>query len=130
MYFETIKALNREFPLDLTIKGECMTGTLPDGSRVRTQRRAIYWPGDVIVYARGETMVCHRFLGYVRGRRAWLAITRADNGHEADALFPTWKILGKVVSLDGEQSPVIVKLRFKAVRQYLAAALCWLKTKI
>ena len=98
MYFEAIKALCSQAPLTLAINGDCMTGTLPHGGRVKIEHRDVYWPGVVIVYARGDDgLVSHRFLGYVRRRRDWLAITRADNSTSADAPRSSSRILGKVV---------------------------------
>ena len=131
MYFESIKDMANGEPLTLTIKGECMAGTLPDGGRVQVEKRDLYWPGDVIVYARlDDTMVSHRLLGYAHRGRGWLAITRADQSEVADRPFSTSRILGKVIRTDGKTISVSTRQRALAVSGYWQFLTGWFRRKL
>ena len=78
MHLEALKAFTSSGGLTLIVSGQCMGEALPDGSEVHVRARKIYWPGDIVVYTRGDgRLVSHRILGYLPGRYGWLAMARA-----------------------------------------------------
>lgn len=131
MYFDTIKSLINEGPLTIYVDGECMTGTLKDGGRLSVEQKSLYWPGDVIVFARGDnSLVSHRFLGYARGRSGWLALTRADVSNSADCPCHVSRILGKVQSVENTRIKCTRGHRLKAVFHYFEALMHTLMTRL
>ena len=81
--------------IDFTIRGHCMRAPC-DGESVRVHKRAVYWPGDVLVVRGKDRWFAHRFVGYVPSRHGWLALTRADRGGQADAASRASQIVGRV----------------------------------
>ena len=103
MQFETILEMSHSGPLTLRVDGGCMGESLPDGSLVTIKSKTIYWPGDVVVVARGDDrLVSHRLLGYFYGRKGWNVITRADNEKDHDDPVPVARVLGKATQVDGK----------------------------
>ena len=126
MLFDTLNELSREAPLTLDVRGDCMTGSLANGSQVQIERQAYYLPGDIIVYGRGDDqLVVHRFLGYVRGPTGWLGITQADKMRVADSPVATGKILGKVLRVDNEPSVTSPWQRLRSFVYYWPAVTRW-----
>ena len=120
MLFDAINQLSNDGPLTLDVDGDCMTGCISHGSQVQIERQSFYWPGDIIVYGRGDDhLVVHRFLGYVLGRHGWCGVTQADNTTRADAPVAVGRILGKVLRVD--QVPVDCSLwqRLRSFVNYL-----------
>ena len=131
MHFETIKELVVDESLTLSVNGDCMIGTLQDGSDIRVEKRRVYWPGDVIVYARGDgTLVTHRFLGYVYRRPHWKVITRADRGSTADVPCQLARVLGKVVKVDNTPMSVSAHDRVLASVRFCMVLVRWLTAKM
>lgn len=97
MKFEAIRQMSHDGPLTISVDGDCMFNSVPNGSKVQIERHHIYWPGDIVIYGRGDDrLVMHRFLGYVPGRRGWYCVTRADQAKNADAPVLVNRIVGKV----------------------------------
>jgi hypothetical protein len=75
-------------------------------------------------------LVCHRFLGYVRYRRKWLAITRADRERTHDAPRETEWLLGKIVKINGRDHSVSLRERVRASIHWLVALTLAMRRKI
>jgi len=124
MQFELIKAFAQEGPLTLVVNGDCMQRTIPNGSRLSIEPKRTYWPGDALVYKRGDGQImCHRFLGYVPGRNGWRVMTRADNTDRSDALVDTESVLGKVIRVDGKSFKPNLEDRAGAVLAFYSTVL-------
>lgn len=126
MLFNIINQLSNEGPLTLRVSGDCMTGSIAHGSLVQIERRAFYWPGDIVVYGRGDDhLVVHRFLGYAPGRAGWNGITQADNTRYADAPMAVVRILGKVLRVDRKPATPSAWQRLRSFAYYWPAVVCW-----
>ena len=122
MLFDALNQLSSDGPLTLDVDGDCMTGSLSHGSQVQIERRRFYWPGDIVVYGRGdERLVAHRFLGYIPGRRGLCVVTRADGATGADAPVVVGRILGKVLRVDRLPSTPSTWQRLRSIVYYLFA---------
>lgn len=122
MQFDAINELSRDGPLTLDVDGDCMVGSVSHGSQVQIERQSLYWPGDIIVYGRGdERLVVHRFLGYVLGRHGWCGVTQADNTARADAPVAVGRILGKVLQIDCVPADSTLWQRLRSFIYYLIA---------
>lgn len=131
MDFDTLKALAADGPMTLVVDGQCMGDSLPDGSQVRVARQRIYWPGDIVVYGRGDgKLVSHRLLGLLPGITGWLVLTTADNAAEPDMPTSLSRVVGKVLSVDGEPTSCPPGTRLLAVLRYVAAASLFVAGKI
>ena len=125
-YFDAINHLSGDGPLTLVVDGDCMFNTVPNGSKVRIERRTCYWPGDVVVYGRGDDrLVMHRFLGYVLSRQGWCGVTRADEAGRADAPMAVERILGKVIRIDQVPLHSGILLRLRSLLHYVVAVVAW-----
>ena len=110
-------------PMTLVVDGQCMGDSLPHGSEVRIEPRRFYWPGDIVVYGRGDgRLVSHRFLGYIRGRTGWLALTRADTARAADGPVKVDRVLGVLRQIGDEPVHADAETRLSAALRYLPAA--------
>jgi len=120
MQFSDILELSRTGPLTLRVDGQCMGESLPDGCLVTINSKKIYWPGDVVVVARGDDrLVSHRLLGYFYGRKGWKVITRADNEKDHDAPVPVARVLGKATQVDGKDVSFSLLGRLAATGAFL-----------
>ena len=119
--FKTLKVLIGEGPVTLCVTGDCMNGIAAD-SNVRLERKHFYWPGDIVAFRRaGDSIVSHRFLGYIPGRRGWRAITRADSADSVDAPVLTQNILGHVSQVDGQRYRPVLADRLGSVAKFWLA---------
>lgn len=131
MQFELLKSFVQEGPLTVTVNGNCMQQTIPDGSRLRLESSNAYWPGDAVAFRRSDgEIVCHRFLGYVLTRNGWRAITRAENTRQMDAPVYLKDVLGKVTLLNGRHYRPGWIDRTAAVKFYFSGIIKKLKTYV
>ena len=100
---KAIDDLSLSGPLTVKVNGECMDDSVPNGCSMKLNRRPLYWPGDVVVFRRGDQqLVSHRMLGYLPGRRGWKVVTKADREPRPDAPHHVSRILGKSVAIDNQ----------------------------
>jgi Peptidase S24-like len=114
-----LRALAREQPIVLTVRGDCMAPRLRDGDRVAVGPARRYWPGDVVAFETAQGVIAlHRLLGLRRsaGRLAW--VTRGDRCELADTPLPPERLLGRVLA----PPPVGERLRAVAALAGLALA--------
>jgi hypothetical protein len=117
--------------LTLRALGNCMAGTFPDGAQLLIERRALYLPGDVVVYARGDdTLVAHRLLGYLPGREGWRVLTRADNIAKADQPTALSRVVGRAVRKDGVALECSFSARIASSLAWFPAVAAWLKQRL
>lgn len=127
---EVLKELIADGGLTVRANGDCMTGAFPNGAMLLIKRNAVYLPGDVVVYARGDsTLVSHRLLGYLPGPYGWRTLTRADNTRNADAPVALSRVLGRVVQTDGVPLKCTLRVRAVACLAYFPAVVGWLKQR-
>jgi hypothetical protein len=96
---EALRALAREQPLDVGVRGGCMEPLLADGGRVAVTPARFYWPGDVIVFRSADgRLLAHRLLGYrpIHGKLA--CVTQGDGCVVPDAPVPLSQVLGRAAS--------------------------------
>ena len=111
--------------------GNCMAGSFPDGAELLIERRALYLPGDVVVYARGDdTLVAHRLLGYLPGRGGWRILTRADNTLKADQPAALSRVVGRAVRQDGVALECSFSTRIASSLAYFPGVINWLKKRL
>lgn len=102
MKFKLLQEFIRQGPVTVQVTGACMRGAIPQGNDVRLERNALYWPGDIVTFRRrNDEMVSHRFLGYLKGRSGWLALTLADNAKLSDSPVSLGDVLGRVTHVNG-----------------------------
>ena len=95
MRAETLRELAREAPLRVTIAGGCMTPGIADGTTLEVAPARVYWPGDVIVFRRGDgRLVAHRVIGFRPGK--WL-FTQADGSAAPDSAVNPADIVGRAL---------------------------------
>jgi hypothetical protein len=117
--------------LPARVNGGCMAPVIQDGDLVLSRQCKRYWPGDIVTHiSSGDRLVCHRFLGYVRYRRKWLAITRADRERTHDAPRETEWLLGKIVKINGRDHSVSLRERVRASIHWLVALTLAMRRKI
>jgi len=91
----TLRELAREAPLRVTIAGGCMKPGIADGTTLEVAAASVYWPGDVVVFRRGDgRLVAHRVIGARPGR--WL-FTQADTGAAPDSAVHPADIVGRAL---------------------------------
>jgi hypothetical protein len=91
-----LRALARELPLAVTVRGDCMAPRLRDGDRVMVAPAARYWPGDIVAFRTPQgRLALHRLLGYrwCSGRLA--CVTRGDRCELADSPLAPQLLLGR-----------------------------------
>lgn len=87
----------------LTGSGMCMHPTIRTGDVVRVRPAGELRPGDIAVYRRGGSFICHRVLRVSEGQ----IITRSDrNRGHADAPVAPEDLLGVVVQVTRNGRPV------------------------
>lgn len=95
MRAETLRELAREAPLRVTIAGGCMTPGIAAGMTLEVAAARVYWPGDVIVFRRGDgRLVAHRVIGARPGK--WL-FTQADASAAPDSAVNPADIVGRAL---------------------------------
>jgi hypothetical protein len=107
-----LRELAREAPLRVTIAGGCMMPGIAQGSTLEVAAARVYWPGDVIVFRRGDgQLVAHRFIGLRPGRPARL-FTQADAARTADSALAATDVVGRA------RVAVSVRDRLKAMAAF------------
>lgn len=72
---------------------------------VERQSLSSIQPGDLIVFCAGKTLICHRALWRKKEKNhLWFFIT-GNHPMRADGWIPDYRIIGKVVSIDGKPIP-------------------------
>jgi hypothetical protein len=107
-----------------------MSPSIRDGMKVQIERRAFYWPGDVLLlHAHAPArFVVHRLLGYGFSRRGLVVLTQGDNTATVDPLTPVEYIVGRVVArAPGARDAAFCgpNLRFKAALRYAQIGFRW-----
>jgi len=100
--FPGLVDLAHEHPVTVILRGGSMMPTLRDGQRLAVGAARHYWPGDVMVFRRGDGVLCvHRVLGcrWHRGEMAY--VTRGDAAVRGDAPVRRRQVLGRLVEVDG-----------------------------
>lgn len=121
---EALRDVARHEPLRLTLAGQCMEPELADGCAVDVVAARVYWPGDVVVFARRDgTLVAHRLLGYRPGR-PMRAFTQADRSASPDSAVALHEIVGRVVA------PVSVGARLFALGRFVRLAASRLQARL
>jgi hypothetical protein len=117
--FQALRALAREGPVSVRVRGGCMEPWIADGAVVRVVASRVYWPGDVVVASAPDgRLVAHRILGYrfLDGRLA--LVTRGDGCVTHDFPVPFDRVLGRV-----EGAAVSLAVRTRSFRALLGIAL-------
>lgn len=107
--FDTLRALAREGPVPVRVRGVCMEPWIADGAVVRVAAARVYWPGDVVVAGAPDgRLLAHRVLGYrlLGGRLA--LVTRGDGCEIHDFPIALDRILGRV---EGAGASLAVRAR-------------------
>ena len=121
-----LRFLASQTPLEVRVKGECMSPLVLDGDRVLVAPRRCYLPGDILVFRdRNGVLVSHRLLGWFpRHRRLWL-LTQADSAILPDPPVAPGQVLGRIVGGASRREAVRVPLghRIRAARRFLAHVL-------
>ena len=96
--------------LALPIAGDCMVPVLLRGERVLIEPARFYWPGDIVISRQGQTLVAHRFLGWIppMGDSSRRAIFKADRARRPDAPVQALHCLGRV------QAKISARARLRA----------------
>jgi hypothetical protein len=95
MRAETLRELAREAPLRVTIAGGCMAPGIADGATLEVAPASFYWPGEVIVFRRGDgRLVAHRVIGFRLGK--WL-FTQADASAAPDSVVKPADVVGRAL---------------------------------
>ena len=82
---------------NLTVLGVSMAPTIQPGDRVHIER-GVYFPGDIILFVRDETLVLHRMVGWWKVNGQWCHVTKGDNLPNIDGFVPQNTIIGKATS--------------------------------
>lgn len=91
--FEGLRALAREGPVEVDVRGSCMAPRIADGQRVRIRAARVYWPGDILAFQSGDGRLrVHRLLGYAPGG----LVTRGDHCPCHDGAVRAARVLGRV----------------------------------
>ncbi|MFT5098286.1 MAG: phage repressor protein C with HTH and peptisase S24 domain [Lysobacterales bacterium] len=100
--------------LQLSLRGDCMTPSLHNGSNIKVRSAGFYWPGDVLVYRdQNDHLLAHRLLGYYRRQGNWRYLTQADNARRPDMGVAAFQVIGKVLS-----APVSLRHRISAAWRF------------
>jgi hypothetical protein len=118
---DALRAMAREQPLEIRVRGSCMAPLLADGTPVAVTPARVYWPGDVVVFQAADgRLLAHRLLGYRRLGGRLACVTQGDGCLRPDAPVPLDRILGRAAGagLLGRLQAVATWLRL-ALRRLL-----------
>lgn len=105
---EALRAVSRDTPVPLRIRGGCMTPLMDDGANVAVRARRLYLPGDVLVFrTKAGDLAAHRMLGW----RAAGFVTKGDGCVVHDPPVARAHIVGAV------EVRVALRDRVRAVRE-------------
>lgn len=107
--FDALRALAREGPVSVRVRGGCMEPWIADDAVVRVAAARFYWPGDVVVACAPDgRLLAHRVLGYrLHGGRPAL-VTRGDGCEVHDFPVSFDRVLGRV---EGAGASLAVRVR-------------------
>lgn len=109
---DALREAARHEPLRLRISGSCMEPALLGGRQVEVVASRLYWPGDILVFARRDgRLVAHRFLGYRPGL-PMRVFTQADHSPQPDSAVARDEIVGRVVVRVGAADRLRALARF------------------
>lgn len=98
--FEALRCLAREGPVEVRVRGDCMSPLLADGQQVRVAAVRVYWPGDVVVFRAADgRLLAHRLLGYRPRAGGFALVTRGDACAVHDAPVPAAAVLGRIAAV-------------------------------
>lgn len=130
MHLEALKDFAASGGVTLKVSGDCMGEALPGGSEAYIRAKNIYWPGDIVVYTRGNgQLVSHRMLGYLPGRHGWLAMARADDAAAADPVVPTSRIVGQVTEIGDQPMSCSLAWRLRSLVRFITGVGDWLRAR-
>lgn len=108
-----------------------MGNALPCGSEVRVRKQSVYWPGDIVLFARGDgQLVSHRMLGYLPGRTGWLVLTQADAESHPDPVIPASRVLGAVEAINGQPARCSLRWRVRSLARFVSGTLLWARHRL
>ena len=108
-----------------------MIPSIEHGNVIRVAKTAVYLPGDIIAYVRGDgTFVSHRMLGYVAGRRGLSLLCRSDTTSVADSPVSVDRVIGRVSHIEDEKCRIALKQRFLSGLTFFPAALSWFLRRV
>lgn len=119
-----MRELVDEEALTFRVAGDCMHPVLVRGAKVTVLRENMFWPGDVVAFAREDgQFVVHRFLGYAKKHGAWHVVTKADDASHVDALTPVDDVIGRVAMRNSSFAELKVRAvdRFASLYAFLLA---------
>src|ERR1051325_8010375 len=94
--FAFLRELAASERVPVRVRGDCMEPLIAAGAEVSVRRRALYLPGDVIVFrTNAGDLAAHRVLGY-RGKGL---VTAGDHCSSHDAPVARAAIVGAVEAL-------------------------------
>ncbi len=81
----------------IRVRGHCMMPVLAEGAEVTAERRACYWPGDILViWTSAHQLRVHRLIATYPHPTGWRWMTQADAAIRPDAAVTHTQILGRV----------------------------------
>jgi hypothetical protein len=117
--FEALRRLAREGPVEVRLRGDCMSPLLADGQQVRVVAARAYWPGDVVVFRAADgRLLAHRLLGYRPRAGGFALVTRGDACAVHDAPVPPTAVLGRI-----ETARPGLAVRARSLLRFLSLAL-------
>ncbi|HKO58106.1 MAG TPA: S24/S26 family peptidase [Thermoanaerobaculia bacterium] len=94
--FAFLRDLAASEAVRVRVRGDCMAPLIAAGTEVSVRRRALYLPGDVIVFrTTAGDLAAHRVLGY----RAKGIVTKGDRCSLHDAPVARAQVVGAVEAL-------------------------------
>jgi hypothetical protein len=94
--FAFLRELAASEVVPVRVRGDCMAPLIAAGAEVAVRRRALYLPGDVIVFrTKAGDLAAHRVLGY----RPLGLVTAGDHCSMHDAPVARAQIVGAVDAL-------------------------------
>lgn len=109
--------------LTLTLHGQSMTPTLPDGSRIRVRfSRELPALGQVAAYRRGNILVIHRLERFVPTERGEELVFRGDANAIPDPAVPADAVVGVVIGVGAPRLAYRIRRALRHVKRLLAPA--------
>ena len=93
---DLLRAVLRDAPFEMTVRGVSMLPDLPDGTRLRVRRHTFLLPGDVVIFRAVEhaPLVAHRLLGLFPWRGEWRFIAQGDAVPRPDSPAAISRLVG------------------------------------
>jgi hypothetical protein len=111
---------------EIVISGQSMGPLFAEPRRARVAYGAQgLRPGDVVLYASGNTIVAHRLLAIRRNRRGRFYLAKGDANLGLDPLFPERAVIGRLLEVMLPTGPV--RLRRRRGYAYWCLAGAWVQ---